>query len=49
MEYPGVVLREAQVSTAYGTVGGFPKKPTPLGKPADMPTWGRCYASDRDQ
>ena len=28
--------------------GGIPKKPTPLGKPADMPTWGRCYASNRD-
>ena len=30
-----------QVSTGYGTVVGFPKKPTPRGKPADMLTWGR--------
>jgi hypothetical protein len=29
------------VSTGYGTVGGFPKKRTPRGTPADMLTWGR--------
>ena len=38
-----------QVSTGYGTVVGFPKKPTPRGTPADMPTWGRWYAGDRDK
>ena len=30
-----------QVSTGYSTVVGFPKKPRPRGKPADMLTWGR--------
>jgi hypothetical protein len=38
-----------QVSTGYGTVVGFPKKPRPLGKPVDMLTWGRWYARDRDE
>ena len=33
----------------HATGGGFPKKPTPWGKPADMPTWGRWYVRDRDQ
>jgi len=45
-ESPRVVLTGATaadepVSTGYGTVGGFPKKPRPLGTPADRPTWGR--------
>jgi hypothetical protein len=38
-----------QVSTGDGTVEGFPKKPRPRGKPVDMLTWGRWYASDRDE
>ncbi|HEV8718281.1 MAG TPA: hypothetical protein VGX03_36375 [Candidatus Binatia bacterium] len=35
------VLNVEQVSTVYGAVVGFPKKPRPLGKPADRLTWGR--------
>jgi len=30
-----------EVLTGNGTVGGFPKKPTPRGKPADTLTWRR--------
>ncbi|MGH8056968.1 MAG: hypothetical protein ACREOH_06975 [Candidatus Entotheonellia bacterium] len=32
---------EEEVSTGYGTVGGFPKQLTPRGTPADRLTWGR--------
>ena len=40
---------EEQVSTAYGTVAGVPKKPRPRGTPAARLTWGRWSVGDRDQ
>ena len=43
------MLNDEQVSTRCGTVVGFPKKPMPLGKLADMLTWGRWYACDWDE
>jgi hypothetical protein len=48
-EDPRVVLHEEQVSTAYGTVEGFPKKPRLRGKRADMLTGGRRDVRDGEE